>query len=121
MWVKLDDGLLDHPKILRAGASSKREGRATAIGIFAVGLLYTNRHLTDGFLPLAAIGSLFDKPVAAVALMTDAGLWRKVEGGYQIHDYADHNPRAADVLEHRQAERDRKRKWRANNRNGDHP
>jgi hypothetical protein len=113
MWARLDDSLLDHPKILRAGATIPREGRAAAIGVYAVSLLWVARHLTDGFLPRSAVDGLFDRPRAAARLMLDAGLWTEVSEGFQIHDYADYNPSGAAVLDKRRAERDRKRAYRA--------
>jgi len=36
-------------------------------------------------------------PKAVAAALTDAKLWEKVDGGYRIHDYLDHNRKSADI------------------------
>jgi hypothetical protein len=86
-WLKLDDGFYDHPKVLQAGNE--------AVGVFCRGLSYCGKQLTDGFIPKGIARSL-GKPKAIAALMA-AGLWEEIEGGYQVHDFLDFNPSAAEV------------------------
>jgi hypothetical protein len=124
MWVKLDDGLLDHRKLLEAGHALGRDGRAKALGFYASGLLYTNKHLTDGFLSQAVVDQLHfvEQPRKAAGVMVAVGLWEAVEGGYRIHDFHDFNPPAEKVFERRKADRERKKRGgrnRHHNGNGD--
>ena len=121
MWARLDDSLLDHRKIYLSGrtfAGLGRNGRAAALGFYAAGLLYTNKHLTDGFLPTAVVEEMgfADKPLAAAEAMVKAGLWDAVEGGYRVHDFHDFNPLASDVQDKRRRDRERKRKGGRNSR-----
>lgn len=113
-WAKVDDRFHEHPKLAAAGAA--------AWGMWLAGIAYCNRALTDGFIPDAVAEGLggrwrvrqggqtwqmiarcgdvevvVDADWIAVALV-DAGLWHRVDGGYQIHDYADFQPLRADVM-----------------------
>jgi len=112
MWARLDDALLDHRKILEAGRSFGRNGRAAALGFYAAGLLYANKHLTDGYLSTAVVEELrfVEKPLAAAAAMVKAGLWDAVEGGFRVHDFHDFNPQAGDIRDKRKRDRERKQK-----------
>lgn len=90
-WTRLDDHFLDHPKILAAGE------RAELLHIHA--LLYCNKHLTDGFVPEAAISHLLHAPQRqAVQRLIELCIWVVVDGGYQIHDFLDWNPSREAVL-----------------------
>ena len=106
MWARLDDALLDHPKISIAGAALGRNGRAVALGFYTVGLLWTQKHLTDGFLPQTVVAAFphVDHPLRVAEVFVDARLWdavpSKLNGhvaGFQIHDFHDFNPLAAEV------------------------
>ena len=110
MWAKLDDALLDHPKILAAGREFGRNGRVLALGLYAAGLLHANRYLTDGFLATAVVEEMryIERPLTAAATMVRAGLWEQVEGGFKVHDFLDFNPAARDVLDKRKRDRERK-------------
>ena len=110
-WVRLDDGFPDHPKVVAAGP--------LAGWLHVCGLAYCNRNLTDGFIPRSAAHRLtsfegVDVETEGVRglvttgcdvdcewtaeVLCDHGIWDKVEGGYQIHDYLDYQPSRADVL-----------------------
>lgn len=107
MWLKLDDGIIEHPKMYAAGRHLGAEptGRQRAFCVFCEGLAWVNRHLTDGFIPAAVVQSLrMDRrpgDVAAVLALEDVRLWERVDGGFQIHDYHDWNPSADEVREFR--------------------
>lgn len=113
-WVKVDDQFHEHPKLAAPGAA--------AWGMWLAGIAYCNRALTDGFISDAVAEGLggrwrvrqggqtwqmiarcgdvevvVDADWIAVALV-DAGLWHRVDGGYQIHDYADFQPLRAEVM-----------------------
>jgi len=117
MWARLDVDFSDHPKVLAAGDAIGRNGAAIAIGVYALGLLWSNKHLTDGHLPIAAIQTFrrhVHDPIAVADALARAGLWEKNGSGFVIHDYAEFgNPNAAKVKEYRKRERERKARWRA--------
>ena len=108
----LDDRLPTHPKILKAGALLGQGGASQALHLYLMGLAYARQHLTDGFIPesfLLTVRGLFVNDSVAVALADKRiRLWRKVRGGYQIHDYHQYNPKAAVVKEKRELDRQRK-------------
>ena len=112
MWARLDDELIDHRKIFIAGETIGKNGPAIALGFYAVGLMWSNKHLTDGFLPMAVIKSFrhVSHPASIADALAKAGLWEKNGGsGYQIHDYRDFNPSAAEIKRKRKEDRERKR------------
>lgn len=108
VWGKLDDGILDNPKLAQVGW--------LGFGLYAAGLVYCNRNLTDGFIPRASARTLLDTEYLAsdgriltVAVtsgmsgedvtcamvaewLVAAGLWDMTDGGYLVHDFLDHNP-----------------------------
>lgn len=95
MWVKTDDEMADHPKILRAAETVGDSALATMVA--ALG--YCNRKLTDGRVPAAAVRGLTHhaRPKVVAQALVDAGLWEPVDGGYQVHDFHEYQPSKADV------------------------
>lgn len=110
MWTKLDDSLLDHEKVFLAGDLIGRNGPAIAIGLYSIGLMWTNKHLTDGHLPAAVVKRWrhVDNPLRAADAMVSAGLWEKNGNGFIVHDFHDHNPTAEAVKKKREQDRLRK-------------
>lgn len=111
MWAKLDPELLDHGKVFVAGEKIGPNGPAIALGVYAVGLMWSNKHLTDGFIPNEVVRSLrhVANPRAVAAALTAAGLWEKNGRGYQIHDFLEFgNPPAARIKARRKKEKNRK-------------
>ncbi len=102
-WVKIDDAFPDHSKALKA--------RGLPIALWLEGLCYANKHLTDGMLETHVVSSmrLVPKPLAVAEFLVKVKLWERVEGGFQIHDYAEHYPTAASVRERRALDSARKR------------
>lgn len=117
MWLKIDDRIVDHPKMFAAARHLGRRGHARAFGVYMAGLCYANGHLTDGFLAESVVLSfkIDTKPteVAHVLSFPEVGLWETVAGGWRIHDYHQFNPKAEDVKAKLAADRDRKREERA--------
>jgi len=116
MYARLSDELIDHRKIFVAGEAIGKNGPALAIGVYALGLMWANKQLTDGLLPNAVVRS-FSRYVADPKLIADAltkaGLWEKNGDGFKIHDYHEYgNPSAAHVLKRRRAEQQRKHRAR---------
>jgi len=118
----LDDRLPTHPKILKAGARLGEGGASQALHLYLLGITYARQHLTDGFIPNAFVSScgVVSKSgsVAKVLANRTVRLWRKVRGGYQIHDYHQWNPKAAVVKEKRELDRQRKAQARGANPKG---
>lgn len=114
MWARLDDELIDHRKIFAAGERLGKNGAAIALGFWTVGLLWANKHLTDGHLPKAVVKSFahVSQPAVVADALVSAGLWEKRNGGYDIHDYKDFNPAALVVKARRRKDKFRKRRER---------
>ena len=115
MWAKLDDELLNHPKIDLAGQRIGLNGAAIAMGFYAIALMWTNKYLTDGFLPMTTIDGFryVTKPRAVADALVFAGLLEKVDGGFRIHDFDEWNPSAKEIKQRRKEDRIRKRNERA--------
>lgn len=104
-WFKVDDGFWCHPKVLGLPDA--------AIALWVRAGSYCGQQLTDGFLPDSArtlFGHDMDGPADA---LVDSGLWTKVPGGYQFHDWHKYQPTRGGVEAERAADRERKRKARA--------
>jgi len=112
MFARLDDELIDHRKVFAAGELIGRNGPAIAIGFYAVGLMWSNKHLTDGVLPMSVVKSFrhVSNPVSVADALVKADLWERNGNGFVIHDYEDFgNPKAARVKAKRRKDRLRKR------------
>lgn len=106
-WVRLDDGFPEHPKVLALGADYE-----VGISLLVRGMCYCARNLTDGFIPARTFS---DNP-QLVERLVELGLWERVEGGFQIHDYLAYNPSKERVLSTREAGRRRAANFRSNAR-----
>jgi hypothetical protein len=103
-YVKVHDGLPDHPKIIEAGGE--------AGWLYICGLAYASRQLTDGILPRRLVPRLTDgsKPEASASALVRVGLWHDGEHDcpacptagpdvYVIHDYLEHQRSSAEVAD----------------------
>lgn len=90
-WVRVDDQMPRHPKLLGLGRD-----RLVCQGVWLDGMCYASAYLTDGFVPAAALEKGSERYAAQ---LVGAGLWDAVEGGWRIHDYHDYQPTRADALE----------------------
>lgn len=115
MWARLDDALIDHHKIMDAGELIGRNGAALALSLFVLALMYTNKHLTDGYVSVAVVKNFrhLDNPLLVADALMKVNLLEKVPGGYKIHDYHDYNPGSAAVKQRRHDDRTRKATERA--------
>jgi len=89
-WLKIDDQIPRHRKIVQI------EGGAAWLWICSIA--YAQSQYTDGFISNAVIGHLGPPKHIASKLLKQllaVGLWERVEGGYQVHDYLKHNASAA--------------------------
>lgn len=105
MWVKLDDQFPRHPKVSRLSDAAFR--------LHVEAMCYAAQWLTGGSVPSSVVGR---RSRAAVSLER-AGLWERDQNGngWRIHDWADWNPSADDVLKRRARDRERLRRWREGN------
>lgn len=104
-WVKIDDSFPDHPKII--GLSDR------AFRLHIKGLCYCGMYLTNGFLPFASVSAMITEPEYKPSDELEAsGLWRRIEGGFVIHDYLEHQTSKSQVEEKREAVRARVKKYR---------
>lgn len=132
-WVRIDDHFNEHPKLAQVGP--------LGWGVWVAGLAYCNRNLTDGFIPRAAAislgcfeievdGELYDLAVTSgmadadlttswvIDLLVTAGLWKRIKGGYRVHDYHDYQPTKERVLAERERSAKRQQRFRNGTRNG---
>jgi hypothetical protein len=99
----LDDGIDGCPEVVRAGTA--------AFGLYSRCGVWISRNLTDGFVP-AEVVAMYGTPEWAAKLV-NVGLWRTVSGGFEdVRYHASGNPTAEKVKARRQAEADRKARWR---------
>jgi len=127
-WVQIDDGFSQHPKVVKAGP--------LAMAMQIAALCYSNRNLTDGFIPWPVAQTLLSwefldpteeekgqkkykiavtcgmtgddvKPDFVIGLLLDAGIWEVVDGGYMIHDYKDYQLSKQQVIQRRESAKER--------------
>jgi hypothetical protein len=113
VWLRIDDQIAHHPKFIDAGP--------VASWLWLCGNTYCNKYLTDGFIRESALPMLGNVTNAKkwAEVLVQVGLWEKVEGGYEVHDFHDFNPTAYQVKEKRRKDRDRKRAESGVNSNAD--
>lgn len=102
-WTKLDDGIFDHPKMVKAGED--------AANLYVRALVYCNRYLTDGRIEEEVLGVITRKRDAArlADALVRVGAWEPhPDGGWVVHNFHEHNPTAEEV-EARRAAISRKR------------
>ena len=88
-WVKLDDSMPHHPKVMAAGPQ--------AFALDVAGICYSNKHDLDGFIPEASLSALYPaltSPRRWAAKLVEVGRWHPVDGGWRIHDIDDYQPSA---------------------------
>jgi hypothetical protein len=132
VWAKLDDEILDNPKIARAGVFG--------FALHVAAITWCSRNLTDGFIPTSRVTALltldrvhFDvaNPFAlidgprsmggeegldALAIadhLVLVGLWHSVDGGYELHDFLKYNPSREETLAKRQKDSQRQERSRS--------
>jgi len=91
-WIRVESSVARNKKFVRAGAAPS--------WLWLCGLGYCQEGLTDGFIPAEALPYLGVKNAAQLAQhLVKAGLWDVVDGGWNVHDYLEHNKPASAVRE----------------------
>ena len=104
-WIKLEDTFPTNPKI---ASLSDREYR-----LYLHALCWCGLHLTDGSIPIQIVNKLGIKNASKHAnKLVEIGLWIKVEGGYQVHDYLKHQTSKAQAEQEKETNRLRAQKAR---------
>jgi len=105
--ARLRDTLIGDPKMENLTDTEFR--------VWTLGLVYANRHLTDGHIPARALRYLHpdgEKPVAVERLLA-LKLWvHHRDGGWQIHDYLKSQSSAKQVTDYLEGNRRRQKEWR---------
>lgn len=109
-WARMDDGYMDHPKIMDAGPWAELLDRR--------GIEHCAKYETDGLVTKSALRRISrDIPKTAQRVLTliEVGRWSANEnGGWWVHDYLDYNPSKQEKETQREAGRERVRKHRSN-------
>ena len=89
-WIKFHNNFFTHPR--SAGLST------TAVTLYLRALCYSNEHLTDGVVPVAAIESWgIARWRHASDMLATRGLWVMSEDCIHVHDYLDYQRSRAEV------------------------
>lgn len=107
-WFRVDDGFAFHRKAIKAGNA--------ALGLWVRAGSWCAHQLTDGFVPDEVLTLLGATTKDADALLA-AGLWDRLEEGYEFRGWHDYQPTKADVEDERAKARERQKEWRKNRRN----
>ena len=93
MWLRLDDGFPEHPKVIGLTDAAFR--------LEVSAICYAHRALTDGHVPEVWVPHRLAR---AVPSLVDARLWVPgPEGGWLLNDYLAHQLSRADVEARRKA------------------
>lgn len=96
MWVKIDDGMPHHPKVVAAGPQ--------AFALDVAGIAYSNRFRTRGFIADGALAAVLPGLTQArrhAKKLAEVGRWERddAQGGYLIHDIHDYQPTPEEATE----------------------
>ena len=94
-----------HPKSLSLSAS--------AAGVLARSWSYCADNESDGFIPTGIV-SAFGGTARTTKEIVASAFWQVVEGGYQVHDWSQHNITKADATARRKGGAERTAKHRRN-------
>lgn len=135
VWARLDDQILDNPKIAKAGVFG--------FALHVAAITWCCRNLTDGFIPTARVTALLTlsrvhidvaNPLALIdgpsSMAGDEGLdalkvadhlvavelWRAAPGGYELNDFLEYNPSRSDVEKKRAGDSERQERSRSKRR-----
>jgi hypothetical protein len=94
-WGRIDDTFYDHPKVDHLG-----KDRLRCVGLYFLALSWSNRYLTDGFIPFDRVVRLGGTKFLAERLVR-VGLWDLQADGYLVHDFLEYNDSGDSVRKRR--------------------
>ena len=99
LYARFDIGMDENPKILMLSDAAFRT--------LIESTLYSRRQLSDGFLDDRIVSKRWSMDTVQELSSNDPEKpsWIKVDGGYQIHDFAEHQVTTADIQAKREAGR----------------
>lgn len=93
-WIKIDTGLGNHRKAIEL----KEELYLPAIGLFVLMVAFSDQQRTDGFITRRSLARIArDEYQTALDELVRVGFLDEVEGGYQVHNYLEHQNSAAQI------------------------
>lgn len=122
-WARLDDAILDNPKIIAAGP--------LGFALHVAAITWCARNLTDGLIPKRRVAQLLDLPSLQVSETTKVrvlhtltpddlagdlvriGLWHDRGEQYELHDFLDYNLSRAEQQGKQAKTTTRVQRWRA--------
>jgi len=112
-YARLKDEINNNAKLLALSDAAHR--------MYTCGISYANKELTDGFLPEHIIHTFGVRAHNKAKVVTElcsvlvpgkGPLWHRVTGGFQIHDYLEHNDDRVTILAKRERSADRVERFR---------
>ena len=110
-WFKIDDGFTNSKPVLRL----QRRVRTSAVGLWTLAGAWSAKEMTDGFVPDYVIEELASTPAIAGHLVK-CGLWDVAEEGWKFKGWEKYQPTREQIMEARDRETERKRKYRESQR-----
>lgn len=107
-WFKVDDSFHSHPKALATDPA--------ALGLWVLAGSWSSAHLTEGFVRDDVLPRLLPDAAELAKKLVASGLWKRVRGGYQFHDWLDKNPSRQAVEKDRAGKAARQKRWREGQR-----
>jgi len=107
-WFNVDDGFANSKPVLKI----PRRYRCAAIGLWTLAGSWSAKELTDGFIPDEALEEFAGTPAIAEYLVR-AGLWKKIDGGWQFEGWSKWQKTKEKVLAYREREAEKKRGQRS--------
>jgi hypothetical protein len=110
-WFKIDDGFTNSKPVLRL----QRRVRSSAIGLWTLAGAWSAKEMTDGFIPDYVLEELASTPAIAGHLVK-CGLWEEAPEGWKFKGWEKYQPTREQIMEARERETERKRKYRESQR-----
>lgn len=110
-WVRLDDAMPSHPKILELSEAE--------FAFYVALICYANQHQTDGKVSEKSLKTVRWFRKNRIAKLVETGLLiHSVPGEYEIHDFNEYQRSKASIQAERDSSRERQARWRDAHRNG---
>ena len=103
-WTSIDDAASYHPKARKAGLE--------AWGFFVAAIVYSNKHLKDGFIARECLDDVWPwggKLERIAQRLAQVELFDVVDGGWRIHNYLKYQRSRDEILAQRAADAERKK------------